>query len=96
MTCTLQATNALERYRQNAPKDRTSDNIKLLKKIDKKRTPQEYVKKVQFTFTSSEFFSLQQFVKWLPRFLLYMNLTLKQEICVSARLFDILQEVKTP
>ncbi|XP_050736861.1 active regulator of SIRT1-like isoform X2 [Eriocheir sinensis] len=41
-----QVTSALERYRQNVPKDRTLDNIKLLKKIDKKRTPKEYVEKV--------------------------------------------------
>ena len=38
--------SVLDKYRQTTPKDRTTDNIKLLKKIDKKRTPQEYVEKV--------------------------------------------------
>lgn len=41
-----QVVSALEKYQQNAPRDRTLDNIKLLKKIDKKRTPQEYVEKI--------------------------------------------------
>ncbi|XP_045124758.1 active regulator of SIRT1-like [Portunus trituberculatus] len=41
-----QGVSALDKYRQNTPKDRTTDNIKLLKKIDRKRTPQEYVEKI--------------------------------------------------
>ncbi|KAK8404427.1 hypothetical protein O3P69_007605 [Scylla paramamosain] len=41
-----QGVSALEKYRQSTPRDRTVDNIKLLKKIDRKRTPQEYVEKI--------------------------------------------------
>lgn len=41
-----QSVSALDKYKQNTPKDRTKDNIKLLKKIDRKRTPQEYVEKI--------------------------------------------------
>ncbi|KAG0719343.1 hypothetical protein GWK47_050673 [Chionoecetes opilio] len=41
-----QGVSALEKYHQNAPKDRTLENIKLLKKIDRKCTPLEYVDKI--------------------------------------------------
>ncbi|KAG7158352.1 uncharacterized protein LOC121878904 isoform X2 [Homarus americanus] len=41
-----QVVNVLDQYKNNARVDHTVDNIRLLKKIDKKRTPTEYIDQV--------------------------------------------------
>jgi len=38
--------NALKQYELSAPRDKTEDNLKLLRKIDRKQAPAQYIKQI--------------------------------------------------